>query len=215
MKRIIVTGAQGGTGRSIVRVLRDAGFTVIGVDLQPPDGNDLDYIQLDLRDAAGANDVFAGADGLIHFGSPAGDSTMSVTEAFHNIGVAGFNVFQAARNVGIRRIAWASSIMTYGNLTTHSVLPVTEDSPLVPTGIYGASKVMLENLAQDFCRWSDMSIAGFRLGRIIYETPEGRSKLQRMTIVWCRLPMVLRRRPRRSYGLPSLARVGHSGRRSL
>jgi len=180
MKRIIVTGAQGGTGRSIVRVLRDAGYTVTGVDLHPWDGNDPNYIQLDLRDAAGVNDVFAGADGIIHFGSPAGDAFLSATEAFQMVGVAGYNVFQAARNVGIRRIVWASSIMTYGNLTTHSVLPVTEDSPLVPTGIYGASKVMLENLAQDFCRWSDMSIASFRLSRIIYETQAGRDKLQRM-----------------------------------
>ena len=181
MKRIIVTGAKGGTGRSIVQVLRDAGYTVIGVDLQPWDGQDPNYVQLDLRDATGVNDVFAGADGVIHFGSPPGDNLSSTTEAFHMVGVAGFNVFQAARNVGIKRIAWASSIEVYGNLTAHSTLPVTESSPLAPPSIYGASKVMLENLARDFCRWSNMSIAGFRLTRIIYDTPGGRDKLKRFT----------------------------------
>jgi len=181
MKRIIVTGAKGGTGRSLVEVLRGAGHTVIGVDRLPWDGLEADYVQLDLRDAAGINDVFAGADGVVHFGSPPCDTFLSTTEAFHMLTVAGFNVFQAAQNVGIRRVAWASSIEVYGNLAAHTKLPITESSPLSPPGIYGASKVLLENLACDFCRWSNMSIAGFRLTRIIYDTPGGRDKLKRFT----------------------------------
>lgn len=179
MSRIIVTGAKGGTGRSIVEVLRGAGHTVIGIDLLPWDGREADYVQLDLRNAAGLNDVFAGADGVVHFGSPPGDTLLSTTEAFHMLTVAGFNVFQAARNVGIRRVAWASSIEVYGNLAAHRVLPITESGPLSAPSIYGASKVLLENLARDFWRWSNMSIAGFRLTRIIYDTPEGKDKLKR------------------------------------
>jgi len=181
MKRIIVTGSQGGAGRSIVQVLRGAGYTVIGVDLLPWDGQEQDYVQLDLRDGAGVNDILSGADGVIHFGSPPSDAFCSPTEAFHMLTVAGFNVFQAARNVGVQRIVWASSIRVYGDLAAQSTLPVTENSPLAPSSIYGASKVLLENLARDFCRWTDMSIAGFRLSRIIYDTPGGREKLKRVS----------------------------------
>ena len=179
MKRIAVTGSRGGTGSGIAAVLRDAGYEVLGIDRVPPDQSDLDYIQLDLGDAAGVNDALSNVDAVVHFGSVPGTANMSTTEGFHNVAVAGFNVFQAAKNVGIRRIAWASSIHPYGDFHELPTLPVTEQSPMAPPGIYGASKVLLESLARDYCRWYGMSIAGFRLTRIIYDNDFGRAKLRR------------------------------------
>ena len=180
MKRIVVTGAKGGTGTGIVSVLQDCGYDVVSVDLHDRSiEGDPNYVQLDLRNAAGVNDVFSGADGVIHFGSPPQDGSFSTTEAFHHLAVAGFNVFQAAKNVGIKRIAWASSIEVYGDLFQHASLPVTEESSLAPPGIYGCSKILLERLAEDYCRWHGMSIAGFRLSRIMYDNDFGRAKLKR------------------------------------
>ena len=179
MKRIVVTGSKGGTGPSLVAVLRQAGYEVIGIDLKPPDPfGEPDYYQLDLRDAAGVNDAFGGADGVVHFGSVPGDANRSTTEAFQMLTVAGFNVFQAARNVGVKRVAWASSIEVYGDFCEHPHLPATEESVLAPPGIYGCSKLLLERLAEDYCRWYGMAIAGFRLSRIIYDSSVGRAKLQ-------------------------------------
>lgn len=162
-----------------MQVLRGQGYEVRGIDLAPPIDADEDTIRLDLRDAASLNDVLAGCDALIHFGSPPEDNGRSTSEAFHMLAVAGFNVFQAAKNVGIRRIAWASSIEVYGDLRTHPGLPVTEESPVAPPGIYGCSKLLLERLAEDYCRWHGMAIAGLRLGRIIYDNEAGRAKLKR------------------------------------
>ena len=181
MPRIVVTGAAGGTGTSIVTLLRDRGCDVVPTDLRPwtPDSPP-GYVQLDLRDAAGVNDLLAGADGLVHFGSPPADSMYSATEAFHHVAVAGFNLFQAAANTGVSRVAWASSIEVYGDLTRHPALPVTEESPLSPPGIYGSSKLLLERLAIDFNAWHDIALAGFRLARIIYDNPTGRTKLHRL-----------------------------------
>jgi nucleoside-diphosphate-sugar epimerase len=179
MRRIAVTGSQGGTGRGIVQVLRDAGYEVLGIDRLPPDQGESGYVQMDLGDAAGVNDALSSVDALVHFGSVPGTDNMTTTEGFHNVAVGGFNLFQAATNVGIRRIVWASSIATYGDFRQLPQLPVTEESPLAPPGIYGASKVMLESLARDYCRWYGMSIAGFRLTRIIYDNDFGRAKLKR------------------------------------
>ena len=179
MKKIVVTGAKGGTGTSIVQVLQEYGFEPIRLDLHPWTlSEEPGYIQLDLRDAAGVNDAFCGADGVIHFGSPPGDAWLSTTEAYHQVATAGFNVFQAAKNAGIKRIAWASSIEIYGDFKNHPQLPISETSPLAPPGIYGASKILLERLAEDYCRWYGMAIAGFRLSRIIYNNDYGRTKLQ-------------------------------------
>ena len=179
MKRIVVTGAKGGTGTGIVGELRGRGYDVLGVDRRPHTPADgTGYVQVDLRNATGVNDAFAGADAVIHFGSPPGDFGVSTTEAFHQVAVAGFNVFQAARNVGVERLAWASSIEVYGDLVRHPSLPVTEEGPLAPPGIYGCSKLLLERMAEDYCRWHGMSIAGFRLTRIIYDNEAGRAKLE-------------------------------------
>ena len=169
MKRIIVTGAKGGTGRSIVKVLREAGYQVKGLDLMPPEHTDAEYVQHDLVDGVGLNDLFAGADGVVHFGSFPTDNWSSWSAAFRNVMVGGFNVFQACANVGIKRIAYASSMEVYGDLAQQPYFPVIEESPLAPPSIYGSAKVLLEKLAGDYCRWHNMAIAGLRLNRIIYE----------------------------------------------
>ncbi len=179
MKKVVVTGAKGGTGRSIVQVLLAVGCEVLAVDIRAPEDGDDSYVQVDLADAAAVNDAFAGADGIVHFGSRPGDNHMTTTQAFHQMMTAGFNVFQAARNVGAKRVAWASSIEVYGDLSKHERLPITEQSPTAPPGIYGACKLMLESLARDYCRWYGMAIAGFRLSRIIYDNDFGRAKLKR------------------------------------
>jgi UDP-glucose 4-epimerase len=181
MKRIAVTGSRGGTGSGIVAVLCESGYEVLGIDRVPGEPGEPDYIQLDLGDAAGVNDAFSGVDAVVHFGSVPSTGNMSTTEGFHNVAVAGFNVFQAAKNVGIERVVWASSVETYGDFHQLPGLPLTEESPLAPPGIYGASKVLLESLARDYCRGYNMSIAGFRLTRIIYDNDFGRAKLKRFT----------------------------------
>jgi len=169
MKRVLVTGAKGGTGRSIVRVLREAGYDVLGLDLKPAGTDDIGYVGADVLDGDGLNDLVAGTDGVVHFGSYPTDQWTSWSEAFRNITVGGFNVFQACANVGVKRIACASSIMVYGDMAQQPHFPVTEDNPHMPISIYGTSKVLLERLAGDYCRWHGMSIAAFRLGRIVYE----------------------------------------------
>ncbi len=178
MARVVITGAAGGTGQSLVAHFRAAGYEVVAVDVRPVPQAVAPAVQLDLCQAAGVNDVVAGADAVVHFGSPPAISHLAATEAFHQVGVAGFNVFQAARNAGVRRLVWASSIEVYGDLTAHPSLPVTESSPLAPPSLYGACKVMLENLAVDYYRWYGICSAGFRLTRIIYDNPQGRAKLR-------------------------------------
>ena len=45
------------------------------------------------------------------------------------------------------------SVTHSGDITLHPSLPVTEDSPLAPPGIYGASKQLLEQLALGAARY--------------------------------------------------------------
>ena len=169
MKRIVVTGAKGGTGRSIVKILQAAGDEVVPIDLLPPGPTDFPYLQLDLVNDSGLNEAVAGADGLIHMGSVPCDAFWSRTTVFKNVVNGGFNVLQACANAGVRRVVIASSMEVYGGMTKVRKLPVTESSPLRADNIYASGKILLEKVAADFARWYGMSIAAFRLGRIVYE----------------------------------------------
>ena len=58
----------------------------------------------------------------------------------------------AAQRAGVRRLVFASSREVYGDPQT---LPVTEDAPLAPKNVYGASKAAGEMfLIHDQARWS-------------------------------------------------------------
>ena len=168
-KRIVVTGAKGATGRSIVDVLRAAGCDVLGLDLAVPGHREGGYRRADVLDGAGLHELFAGADAVVHFGSLPTDNWTSAGECYRNLMLGGYNVLQACALAGVKRVACASSIEVYGALRQQPRLPLTEDSPLVPASIYGSAKAMLEKLAADFCRWHGMSVAALRLGRIVYE----------------------------------------------
>ncbi|MFN0195294.1 MAG: NAD-dependent epimerase/dehydratase family protein [Planctomycetaceae bacterium] len=169
MKKIVVTGAKGGTGISIVRVLREAGYRVIGVDLKPCAFWESDYHQIDLEEGAGVHDVFAGADAVVHFGSLPTDSWTSWEAAYRNLALGGYHVLQAAANLKIPRVVIASSPTVYCNFQKIPYLPIDENTPAAPDSIYGAVKQNLETLAQNYSRWHGMSIAALRPQRIVYE----------------------------------------------
>ena len=169
MARVVVTGARGGTGVSIVRVLREAGHSVLGVDLKPCGFWEAEYRQLDLEDGAGVHDAFAGADAVVHFGSLPTDAWTPWETAYRNLALGGYHVLQAAANLKIPRVVLASSPMIYADYRRQPYLPLDEDSPAAPEGIYGAAKQSLELLAQHYARWHGMAIAALRPQRIVYE----------------------------------------------
>ena len=167
--KVVVTGAKGGTGVSIVKEFHNAGYDVLGIDIKPHEFGEAGYKIIDLTDGAAAHDAFAGADGVVHFGSYPGDSFFSCDEAFRNLMLGGFHVFQACANLGIKRIAFASSPELYGKNDKPAYLPADENMPIAPPSIYGACKQNLESLAVNYCRWHGMSIGAFRTTRIVYE----------------------------------------------
>lgn len=169
MKKVVVTGAKGGTGISIVRVLREAGFQVLGIDLKPCEFWEKDYQQLDLEDGAGFHDASAGADAIVHFGSLPNDSWVPWEATYRNLALGGYHVLQAAANLKIPRVVLASSPMIYGKYHRVPYLPIDEATPASPDGIYGAVKQNLETLAAHYARWHGIAIAALRPQRIVYE----------------------------------------------
>jgi UDP-glucose 4-epimerase len=81
--------------------------------------------------------------------------------------IATWNVLEAMRAHGIRRIAFSSTGSVYGEAP---VLPTPEDCPFpVQTSLYGASKVAAEALIQAYCEGFGMRSCIFRFVSIMGE----------------------------------------------
>ncbi|MBM3802607.1 MAG: NAD(P)-dependent oxidoreductase [Acidimicrobiia bacterium] len=169
VKKVVVTGAKGNTGVSIVKILRQSGYHVVGIDVKPADFWEQDYHVADLEDGASLHDICSGAFAIVHFGSFPTDSQTSWEKAYRNLALGGFHVLQAAANLGIRRVVMASSPEIYGLPGSLKYLPIDEDHPQRPRSIYGAVKQTLEALAQNYARWHGMTVASLRTLRIVYE----------------------------------------------
>jgi UDP-glucose 4-epimerase len=161
MQKAFVTGAAGFIGSNLVDRLLADGIPVVGWDnfstgqeaflegarkharftLVCGDNLDLDALT---RAMEGCNIVFhLAANADVRFGTehPAKD--------LHQNTVATFNVLEAMRANGIKRIAFSSTGSTYGEC---AVIPTPEDAPFpVQTSLYGASKVAGEGLISSYC----------------------------------------------------------------
>ena len=79
--------------------------------------------------------------------------------------IATYNVLEAMRLHGIKRVVFASSSTVYGEVAG---LPISEDyGPLQPISLYGASKLACEGLITAFCHLFDMQAWIFRFANVV------------------------------------------------
>ena len=112
---ILVTGGAGKVGLAVVRWLLAHGHNLRVLDLSAETIQEgVDYRRCDITDYSSLLPHLDGMDRIIHLAAIPTPMMAPAPELFH-INVAGtFNVFQAAAEAGIRRIASASSINTLG-----------------------------------------------------------------------------------------------------
>jgi len=79
-------------------------------------------------------------------------------------------VFEAARQLGIKNVVWASSETVLGLPfdTPPPYVPIDEDYPGRPESAYSLSKLLGEEMAKQFCRWDpQLKIIGLRFSNIM------------------------------------------------
>jgi nucleoside-diphosphate-sugar epimerase len=169
-QRICVTGASGLAGRAVVRDLLEHGYDVAATDIAAT-RNDIEegVLRADLTDYGQAIEALRGADAVVHLANiPApGIATPAVT--FNANITMNFNVFQAAANLGLSRVVWASSETTLGLPfdVPPRYAPVDEDHYPVPTSTYALSKVATETIAGHFAEWSGIPFVALRFSNIM------------------------------------------------
>ncbi|MCM2293089.1 NAD(P)-dependent oxidoreductase [Allorhizobium sp. BGMRC 0089] len=155
MARLLITGAAGNIGTMIAPKLQALGHELVLSDRL--DDAEKGIVAADLGDYPAIARVMAGVDGVVHLG---GMATEAPFETVLNANIRGtYHVFEAARQLGVRRIVLASSYHAVGMYPTGA--PVDETSPLRPDSFYGLSKAYGEMLARtyhDKCGIQSLSI---------------------------------------------------------
>ena len=172
--RIVVTGGSGKLGRTVVRTLREEGNEVVNLDRFGERGT---YTQVDLTDygqvidaIAGVDDRHTGVDAIVHLAAIPAPGLASDVATFHNNMLSTFNVFQAARRLGITRIVYASSETVLGLPfdVPPPYIPVDEEYPARPESTYSLVKHLEEQLAIELVRWNpELSITALRFSNVM------------------------------------------------
>jgi UDP-glucose 4-epimerase len=105
----------------------------------------------DCLDPDGLKKAMAGCDMVFHFAANADVrfGTEHPSRDLHQNTIATFNVLEAMRANGIKRIAFSSTGSVYGEA---EVIPTPENAAFpIQTSLYGASKVAGEGLIQAYC----------------------------------------------------------------
>lgn len=179
---IVVTGGSGKVGRACVKDLMDHGYKVTSIDAVPPPGQsnppkpgDVTYSRADVTDFGQAMAALSMIDervekvtGVVHLAAIAAPGQAPNHVIFEVNTVSTYNVFEAARQLGIRNVVWASSETVYGIPYPDGPAYVPVDEAIEhPETAYSLSKLMGEKMAEQFCRWDPkMKIVGLRFSNV-------------------------------------------------
>lgn len=170
MKTIVVTGGSGKAGRATIRELLEHGYEVRNIDIAPPRESIAPYQSVDLMDLGQTIEALHGADAVVHLAANPNPSGWTEERMFrHNTGTT-YNIFRAATLLGLQRVVWASSETTLGLPFERELpryAPIDEEHPLFPESSYALSKVISEEMARQFSRWSGIPFVGLRFSNIM------------------------------------------------
>ena len=169
--KVFLTGATGRVGRVFAPAFREV-YQLRSLYRRPaPD--DPTAILGDLQDRDKLRSAMEGLDVLVHLAAVSRDAPFVEDLVPANI-VGAYNIFQAAREAGVRRIVYASTChVVHFKAATHTI---DADAPLQPDSIYGASKAFGEVLGRFYHDRFGMEFAAIRIGWLLpYDDPELRT----------------------------------------
>jgi UDP-glucose 4-epimerase len=177
--RVFVTGAAGFIGSNMVDRLLADGHTVVGFDnlstgqerfLEIARRNpQFTFHQSDLLDRQSLAQAMKGAELVIHFAANADVrfGTEHPRKDLDQNTIATWNVLEAMREQGRKRIVFSSTGSVYGE---PEIFPTPEKCPFpVQTSLYGASKLAAEGLIQAYCEGFGLQGYIFRFVSILGE----------------------------------------------
>lgn len=171
MKHVLITGGAGFIGSNLATALLKLGIRVTVYDnLSTGFRDNLSHLEIspdfrffagDVMDRTALSSAMKGTDTVFHLQANAdvrgGTENRRIDLEQNTIGT--WNVLESCRENGVRKFFFASSATVYGE---PSVFPTPEDTPLIQTSLYGASKLAGEAMAQAYAEYDEMDVIIFR-----------------------------------------------------
>ena len=193
-RNILVTGMSGLIGNA-VRNRLESKYTLRALNRRHISG--LECYQADIVNLEEIQPAFNDQDVVVHLAA-AVDGGASWDDLLGPNVIGTYNVFEAARRAGVKRIIYASSGATisdwerespYGEIAggDYKQVPdnwtkLTHESVTRPSGLYGCTKVWGEALARHFSDTYDISVICLRIGAV---NQENQPTSPRHFSVWC------------------------------
>lgn len=176
-KRLLLTGAAGGLGVAMRQrlkancdVLRLSDRVSVG-DAGPSE----EVVLADLADVEAVSNMVRGVDAIVHLGGISVEGPFAPILQANIIGV--YNLYEAARLHGVKRIVFASSNHVTGFYRQSET--ITADRPARPDGLYGVSKAFGEDLSRFYFDRYGIETACVRIGSSFPEPKD-----RRMLATW-------------------------------
>jgi uronate dehydrogenase len=175
--RLLLTGAAGGLGqvlrprlRRLCRVLR-----VSDIASMAAAGEGEEVVVAPLQDGAAVHALVAGVEAIVHLG---GVSVEGPFEPILQANIVGaWNLYEAARKHGTKRVVFASSNHVTGFYRQDEA--ITPGDPMRPDGHYGLSKAFGENLSRFYFDRYGIETVCLRIGSSFPEPKD-----RRMLATW-------------------------------
>jgi UDP-glucose 4-epimerase len=179
---VLVTGGAGYIGSHAVLALRDAGYEVVILDNLVYGHRDLvetvlkvELIEGDTGDRALLDQLLKTREfaAVMHFAAYAyvGESVSQPAKYYRNNVVGTLTLLEAMREAEIKNFVFSSTCATYG---VPEQIPITENQPQQPINPYGMTKLMVEQMLNDFDHAYDLRSVRFRYFNAAGADPQGR-----------------------------------------
>jgi uronate dehydrogenase len=174
MQNVLITGAAGDIGTRLRKILCGVYPHIRASDIRKP--ADLaasdDFIAADLTDLAQVEKAVAGMEGVVHLGGHAVEGSW---ETILNANIIGcYNLFEAARRAGVKRVVFASSNHAIGFYPRRQRIGVAVT--VRPDSRYGVSKAFGEALGSLYADKHGLRVTCLRIGNI-GDTPADERRL--------------------------------------
>jgi uronate dehydrogenase len=170
---VLITGAAGAIGTALRDGMRTRYKHLRLTDIKPvanPAANE-EVIVSDISDRAALEKMMVGVKAVVHLAGMIGNFDL---EALFKVNARGlFDVFEAARLEGVKRIVFASSNHAFGCYPITA--PVTPDMPPRPDSLYGAFKVWGEAMLRNYYDRHGIQSVSLRIGTYRTEPIDQRS----------------------------------------
>jgi UDP-glucose 4-epimerase len=180
--KILVTGGAGYVGSHACVALIEAGYDVVVLDnlsvgnaqaierVGKITGKTPVFVESDIRDRACLDSVFSRHTilAVMHFAGlkAVGESVTMPLEYYDNNVSGTLNLLAAMEDARVRTLVFSSSATVYGDPAS---VPIREDFPRSATNPYGRSKLMVEDILEDW----QVAYPAWSIGCLRYFNPVG------------------------------------------